>query len=102
MPPRKLGLLLSTAPTDKSIEMVVGLAEAAVRQRIEVDADPALGVEAAVLAAADRDDGPRPIDDRPGDPREQGGRRGVRPVGLLDRDDHPTRHRRLQAPDGGW
>jgi len=36
MPPRKLGLLLSTAPTDKSIDIVVGLAEAAVRQGIEV------------------------------------------------------------------
>ena len=36
MPTRKLGLLLSTAPTDASIETVVCLADAAVRQGIEV------------------------------------------------------------------
>ena len=36
MAARKLGLLLSTAPTQASIETVVGLAESAVRQGIEV------------------------------------------------------------------
>ena len=36
MPTRKLGLLLSTAPSDQGIETVVRLAEAAVRQGVEV------------------------------------------------------------------
>jgi sulfur relay (sulfurtransferase) complex TusBCD TusD component (DsrE family) len=36
MPATKLGLLLSTAPSDKTIETVVQLAEAAVRQGAEV------------------------------------------------------------------
>ncbi len=36
MPARKLGLLLSTAPSDQTIETVVRLAEAAIRQGIEV------------------------------------------------------------------
>jgi sulfur relay (sulfurtransferase) complex TusBCD TusD component (DsrE family) len=36
MPARKLGLLLSTAPSDKTIETVVRLAEAAIRQGIDV------------------------------------------------------------------
>ena len=36
MPERKLGLLLSTAPADQSIETVVRLAEAAVRQGVDV------------------------------------------------------------------
>ena len=36
MPGRKLGLLLSTAPSDKAIDTVVRLAEAAVRQGVEV------------------------------------------------------------------
>ena len=36
MPSRKLGLLLSTAPKDKTIDTVVRLAEAAIRQGIEV------------------------------------------------------------------
>ena len=36
MPTRKLGLLLSTAPSDQAIETVVRLAEAAVRQGVEV------------------------------------------------------------------
>ena len=36
MPARKLGLLLSTAPSDKTIETVVRIAEAAVRQGIDV------------------------------------------------------------------
>src|SRR5262245_26430328 len=36
MPARKLGFLLSTAPSDKTIETVVRLAEAAVRQGVDV------------------------------------------------------------------
>lgn len=36
MPSRKLGLLLSTAPTHGSIETVVRLAEAALKQGVEV------------------------------------------------------------------
>ena len=36
MPSRKLGLLLSTAPTHGSIEIVVRLAEAALKQGVEV------------------------------------------------------------------
>jgi sulfur relay (sulfurtransferase) complex TusBCD TusD component (DsrE family) len=36
MPARKLGLLLSTAPTDTTIETVVRLGEAALRQGTEV------------------------------------------------------------------
>lgn len=36
MPVRKLGLLLSTAPTDSTIQTVVSLTEAAIRQGIEV------------------------------------------------------------------
>ena len=36
MPAPKLGLLLSTAPSDKAIETVVRLSEAAVRQGVEV------------------------------------------------------------------
>ena len=36
MPTRKLGLLLSTAPSDKTIDTVVRLDEAAVRQGVEV------------------------------------------------------------------
>ena len=36
MPARKLGFLLSTAPSDKTIETVVRLAEAAIRQGIDV------------------------------------------------------------------
>ena len=36
MSTRKLGLLLSTAPSDQGIETVVRLAEAAVRQGVEV------------------------------------------------------------------
>jgi sulfur relay (sulfurtransferase) complex TusBCD TusD component (DsrE family) len=36
MPARKLGFLLSTAPSEKTIETVVGLAEAAIRQGIDV------------------------------------------------------------------
>jgi len=36
MPARKLGLLLSTAPSDQTIETVVQLSEAAVRQGIDV------------------------------------------------------------------
>ena len=36
MPARKLGLLLSTAPSNGGIETIVRLAEAAIRQGIEV------------------------------------------------------------------
>jgi sulfur relay (sulfurtransferase) complex TusBCD TusD component (DsrE family) len=36
MPARKLGLLLSTAPKDTTIDTLVSLAEAAIRQGIEV------------------------------------------------------------------
>jgi len=36
MPAQKLGLLLSTAPSHSSVDIVVKLAEAAVRQGIEV------------------------------------------------------------------
>ena len=36
MPTQKLGFLLSTAPSDKTIETVVRLAEAAIRQGIDV------------------------------------------------------------------
>ena len=36
MPARKLGLLLSTAPTEASIGTVVQLAEAALRQGVDV------------------------------------------------------------------